>query len=576
MRNESRAWKVVCIGALLVSAFFISGGCGDACPPGYEKAAGFCKLAGKDGGPTSTDTQTVNAAGAGNGSVSTPTSSGTGSTARTPTSNSPTGTATAGSAGGSSTPTSASAGKSGTASSATAGSSSSSSSSTNAAGSDAPTAGSTGTAEPTGPCAGHAGESVCEGVQMHHCAANGSAAAPESCMSAALCEIGAASGMCAVCNPGTFHCDGVQLSVCTDAGQLMKKEDCASAALCNVDAGECTELKCMPSSVACSSDGSTLNTCNADGSAFANQMSCGGKGCNGMLKKCNQCMPGEKMCSGTSGFTTCNADGQSTKTSQCTATGGACGSVTCEGGACVQGTMSPGSTCTNASGGKKCDARGQCVACLSPDDCPDVGKCKMKTCNGTCGGTPTNEGGECGTNMVCAKGDCIMKNPCKDGVFDPTKEECDPTSKEWEKSDGACSDSCKLTIGLYHACAEGGGACWQGSPAPYFCSAVGTCSRLCTPGSNDCGPGQCVQDKGRPSQSICITNSCQQYTSPQWFGRQGCFEPTPSGDCMGAPVPQQMCGWLSADPTTGKLWCPGEHAGDCCPPPGSSRACIKK
>lgn len=181
------------------------------------------------------------------------------------------------------------------------------------------------------PCSNHGNESVCEGSVMHQCV-DGIAGVAETCMNEALCQVGLASGMCAVCTPGTFACTGTELNVCTPAGQYTLQETCATEALCNEDAGQCTEMICVPGAVSCSSDGSTLKTCDANGSAFANEVDCQGNGCNQATQSCNTCMPGSKTCAGTS-LMTCNADGHTMSAKACVVQG-ECAVPTCSNNAC--------------------------------------------------------------------------------------------------------------------------------------------------------------------------------------------------------------------------------------------------
>jgi hypothetical protein len=167
-------------------------------------------------------------------------------------------------------------------------------------------------------------------------------------------------------------------------------------------------------------------------------------------------------------------------------------------------------------------------------------------------------------------------------VFE-SSEECDPTSPEWKNSGGACDQSCKLTSAAYKACGLQGASCWTGSPTGYFCSLVGTCTRACAT-NNDCPPsGSCVADPGAPSQRICTTQQCQAGETLQWYGTQGCLngkatlDPStgaPYPQCQNSFVPVRMCGWVSADPTMQKLWCPAEVSGDCCPPSGVNGTCV--
>ncbi|MEY4575987.1 MAG: hypothetical protein RL701_690 [Pseudomonadota bacterium] len=318
---------------------------------------------------------------------------------------------------------------------------------------------------PSGPCAGHAGETVCEGAVLQRCGATGSPDMPETCMSAAFCQIGVQAGACAVCTPGTFRCEGTRLDKCTAEGQYLKSDDCDSAALCKADAGKCTDMACVPNAATCSPDGSSLRTCNADGSAFANESPCNGKGCNQASATCNKCMPGQPVCSG-NGVVTCSADGQTMSSKTCVAAG-ECATSTCLAGACVPGSKPAG--------------------------------------------------GECLTGMCNGRGACVEK-PCGNGRLD-AGEQCDFGDSSWR---GTCDSNCKVTAAAYKQCAWNAGEC----PGDWFCTSVGMCGRLCSqtadcPMGSDCRPvtdnnKACVWNcgglgnQGCPSSARCV-----------WYGKEG-------------------------------------------------------
>jgi hypothetical protein len=189
-------------------------------------------------------------------------------------------------------------------------------------------------------------------------------------------------------------------------------------------------------------------------------------------------------------------------------------------------------------------------------------------------GTACAEHGECD-----GRGVCVVRNPCGDGKWDSSAgEACDASSPEWSESAGACNDSCQLTRKVYGSCAKGGEACWAGGYG-WFCSALGACTRLCNSDAECGGGGRCVQDPINKSQHLCTVDNCGPGTRQQWVGRQGCFDDDDDSACRGAPSPVRLCGWLSVDPSTNRLWCPAESS-PCCAPeefggPGSGSMCIK-
>lgn len=524
---------VLAFGVVLFAA-----GCGGgSCPSGYEKLGGYCRVLPKDAGAMSSTNATTSEAGSGSPTGAAPVAGNSGGALAgkgAATANA-TGTAAGGSApaGQTGAKSNTSAGQAGAGSNVSSGASAGSS------------AGSTS----ADPCRGTTDRAVCDGQTLHECGAGGVSTSQESCMTAALCQAGLASGVCAVCTPGTFHCEGTELDVCSDAGQYMKQEDCATAALCSEAAGMCTPMMCIPSGMSCSSDGSTLNTCNSDGSAFADQKDCAGKGCNAARKSCNTCSPGEKTCSGTS-LMTCAADGQAMTMMACTASG-ECSVAACQSNACAENPKPAGSPCGASN---KCDANGKCVACLAPADCTPKGDCVTPTCSaGKCGSENKPKGTPCGTDgqMACnGAGACASK--CGNGTLD-SGEQCDQSASGSAWAD-ACSN-CELTKDVYRACgAVGVGDECGGANSGWFCSPVGACTRVC--GNTACpAPGQCLTTGpdavcaipctpgGRPSPA---PNSCLAKEQCNYYGAEG----------------QQgfvaMCGWISVNPATMMPWCPRE------------------
>lgn len=435
-------------------------GCSSGCPVGSENLGDTCRpvAPARDAGvgtSTSPQQSSNDAAHSGSGTVA----AGAGGTSSTASGNGSGGS-------GSSTPTMASTSHAMTGASGGSASGNNPSSSSNGGssansggannGSPPSASGASGAAAgPSGPCAGHPGEAICEDAVMHHCDASGNVTMSESCMSAQLCQVGTKSGACAACNPGTFHCEDAALQQCSDDGQFVMSMMCSSAALCKEDAGACTAMACMPNAVTCSQDGSMLRTCNADGSAFASQMSCMGKGCDQANSRCNMCVPGSKMCSGTGAVVSC-ADGQRMEMTNCTASGGDCSTSTCSAGACMPGFKKAGAACSSG-GGKVCDGFGGCVGCLTDADCS-------------------------GGNNSCTNNKCVPK--CGNGLID-LGEECDPKVADWSTS--TCTSQCKSLV--YAACSQAGST--AGCAPGWFCGPNGACTANCQGTPNICSfPGQ--------------------------------------------------------------------------------------
>jgi|GEM_PF-3113630 len=254
-------------------------------------------------------------------------------------------------------------------------------------------------------CADAAGSAVCDGADLHVCGDEGQTSSVESCGDARLCETGAGAGRCAECDPGAHRCEGARLDVCDDSGQFVFQETCATAELCKADAGACTEMLCQPNAVACSSDRGSLNTCNADGSDFADMQSCGQNGCDSDNLRCNNCRPGARMCS-SGALITCSDDGQREQMMRCVpANNNGCATASCEGTGCVYGVRAPRTRC---GGDNLCNATGECVECLESGDCPAPNDCYVATCGaaGSCDRQAKPDGTSCGTNRMCRRGQC--------------------------------------------------------------------------------------------------------------------------------------------------------------------------
>jgi hypothetical protein len=376
---------------LVIFLVVMSSGCESSCPRGLVKINNRCRAIAAD---ASVDAEII-APDAGNSDAAT-------GGARTQSMTSGVSTAGGGGAGSAAPTDLAGSGGSG----GSGGSDAATATPTAGAGGQAPeTAGSGPVTTPEDVCANASGEAVCDGAELHVCGDDGRTASVETCADATLCETGAASGRCAACDPGAHRCDGARLDVCDASGQFVLQETCATAELCKEDAGACTEMKCQPEVVACSSDRASLNTCNADGSDFADVQSCGTNGCDQEHLRCNNCRPGAKSCSGEM-LVTCSNDGQTQQMMRCVpANDNGCGTASCGGDACAYGHKAPGSACKD---GGKCNASGACVECITQSDCPAPGACYEASCssNGSCDTRQKPDGTSCGNNRVCRRGEC--------------------------------------------------------------------------------------------------------------------------------------------------------------------------
>jgi hypothetical protein len=464
MRSEMSFAIVRTSVSLLLCALSL-GGCSSECPSGYDNVNHLCKRKAIDAGPATgqtNDPETAQASLAGAASQGGAGSSSASMLKANPAGGSPSWSpmASAGASAGSSGPGSNDHGDS------------NAPSHSGESGADATTgaAATAGAAAPSGPCASQPGGTVCEGAQLHHCDAKGGVSTSETCMSEALCEIGAPHGACAVCAPQTFQCEGTQLQECNDSGQYALKATCDTAALCMETAGACTPMLCSPNSKQCGGDG-TLRICNADGSAFEQEAPCGVGLCDGTNGRCNVCRPGAKRCSGAS-VLTCSSDGQNETMMACTPRD-TCWSAACTGSGNCQQTPAPANTkCATG----VCDGLGSCVGCL------------------------TNA--NCSANQVCDPGSrSCMEKPCGNGQYDPG-ESCEIAAPN-QYTGGTCNPSnCLLTERAYSSCTLTGGPTSPCSPTPisgWFCGSASVCTRGCSESD------QCKTDTGR---GVCVSGFC--------------------------------------------------------------------
>jgi hypothetical protein len=146
----------------------------------------------------------------------------------------------------------------------------------------------------------------------------------------------------------------------------------------------------------------------------------------------------------------------------------------------VPGVKSVGTACSTG----KCNATGQCVACISASDCPDPGPCNTKACTlGVCDARPKAAGTACQSGMMCdGEGACIEK-PCGNGRLDPG-ESCDT------KLSSGCTPTCRWTNGVYVSCTPERLGMPCGSGQGWVCAPNGACSRPCA------SPDECKTESG--------------------------------------------------------------------------------
>lgn len=254
----------------------------------------------------------------------------------------------------------------------------------------------TGDAAVLAACVGRASQIVCDGNVMVRCGAGGVAERREPCVNEARCRAGTAAGACASCEPGAIRCDAAELQECTDAGEFKLLERCASAPLCSAANRSCNPSGCGADSYRC--DGDMLKRCKSDLTGFDQGIACAkAELCSATSKRCLQCVPNAKSCSGDTAVT-CNAEGIGPTLTACTGTAPRCANgkcvqctqssdciptAECRVGACDLGT----GTCSSSNAPRRtrcskgfCDLLGDCQQCLDDSDCSLVQMCSSGQC----------------------------------------------------------------------------------------------------------------------------------------------------------------------------------------------------
>ena len=118
----------------------------------------------------------------------------------------------------------------------------------------------------------------------------------------------------------------------------------------------------------------------------------------------------------------------------------ACTVSTCTSSMCGSASAPKGTVCTD-NGGRLCDGTGTCVECVAPTDCPaQTTVCKINTCqSSTCGTMNAAKGTACTDNggVVCdGTGQCVPMH-CTDATTDADETDLD--------CGGSCGATCKDT-----------------------------------------------------------------------------------------------------------------------------------
>ncbi|MDH3655186.1 MAG: hypothetical protein OEN21_13015 [Myxococcales bacterium] len=334
------------------------------------------------------------------------------------------------------------------------------------------------------------------------------------------------------CNPANGACetsnvaDGTECDGGTCSGGVCVEVDLCEGADCD-DQNECTADDCDPADGTCGNTNVDNGTpCNddegvcSDGSCVDVNL-CAGVVCDDTGNDCTVAMcnnaTGECDTMNVTDGTECNGGNGACSAGECI-DNNLCQGVDCTSanecvqdgdcdpatGNCIAGDNEPAETACNADSGDICDGAGNCVACISADQCPDDGNdCTAAACEtNACVQNNVIDGQACdfgGSDGICEAGTCVEAPQCV--------------------SPGDCDDGNPCTVG---DCPDGmcvfspidGGSCDVSPGVPGTCSGggcVGLCVGVdCTSGSQcvmdgtcDDQSGNCVAGGNEPADTIC-------------------------------------------------------------------------
>lgn len=368
-------------------------------------------------------------------------------------------------------------------------------------------------------CLGSKGQPVCD-LQgtMLLCNEDGTVRSTEMCSSAKLCQDGIAAGMCATCEADKeYRCTDKTLERCDSDGMgFTMQQECETAALCNATVGQCTAAACVPGAFSCQNN--TLKVCNADGTGFDESRStpCGSGTCDAAGMDCNVCEPGTKMCMGDSPAV-CDETGQSFQPMPC-------------------------------GRGMHCVGAGNCVECVSHDQCPEAADgCQEGVCrNNACTTRAAPNGKSCGGSSSCQNGDCCTpncRNKCggaSDGCGGTCDAVCPPRCGNGIKEAGEiCDGDCPTS------CPDDGNACTRDVPRGAPCMIECQHEIIETGVENACGGCGTLEFTGNAGiTGLEIGSYCQ-------VGVGACFA-TGTVQCKSRPSNELICTAIGAEPTDEK------------------------
>ncbi len=235
------------------------------------------------------------------------------------------------------------------------------------------------------------------------------------CLTAADCNDGMAcqESVCVAqaCKPGTTTCtDLAKLKTCKADGSGWSESPCGNGYVCEASAGAsaCKAQVCAPGEKTC--EGSSVVTCNANGTAIASTIPCADKQtCLAGACLAAACKVGQVQCQNGQ-VASCKADGSGWDAKACGA------NMVCSEGACVPKACEPGQAFCIGTKKMQCGSSGadaaevlDCLAISSVKSMCLGGACVPQTC------TPGQKTCAGNTLATCKSDGTYEQSPCDDG-----------------------------------------------------------------------------------------------------------------------------------------------------------------
>lgn len=368
------------------------------------------------------------------------------------------------------------------------------------------------------------------------------------CATARLCELGLPAGICEppVCGAGQFGCNDNQPIRCNadQTGFDNVGAPCLRAELCDVGRQRCNF--CFPGRRECTPDNRSSRTCAPDGNSFGSLTFCP-LGCIPSTGACQTCNVGEFRCQGGL-LTRCN-DGVSFTPLNVGSTCSGTSQVSCNGTQvqttpCALGCNAQRSSCNQCSAGQRsctdttnfatCQPNGTfgpAQSCGAGMLCAGAGVCSCTPGQASCSGNTLQVCNDTGTALVagarCGGPGGTVLRTCAAGEL--TTNTC-PSAALCAAATGAtCAAACTegertCAAGQPQVCTNGQRVAAPACGAGFACEGAGQC--LCAVGDVRCAAGALVQ---------CSADRTS-------------FEPAPTCDgatlrsCAGATrQPDQLC-----------------------------------